>query len=81
MKLAISYQTSEEPIKRSISLTNEQWLIVAQCVEAFSETYRTRHSEVIATYVTRKQLSEAQKEAQKMNDLLRMLDEVQSLLL
>jgi hypothetical protein len=41
-------------------LTNEEWSVVAQCVESFADTYRAKHSQVVATYVTRGQLPEAQ---------------------
>lgn len=81
MDLVILTDTNaEEEIKRSVTLTNDQWLIVSQCVESFTETYRTRHSQTIATYVTRGQLDEAQDEARKMNQLLQQLDKLQALL-
>jgi len=64
-------------IYRAVTLSNDSWLILSQCVEAFAETYRTRHSQTIATYVTRNQLEEAQREADKMNALLRKLDQLQ----
>ena len=67
-----------EEITRSVTLTNDQWLIVSQAMEAFSETYRTRQSQIIATYVTRKQLNEAESEADKMNSLLQVLDKIQA---
>jgi hypothetical protein len=67
-------------IRRAIELSNEEWSVVAQCVEAFADTYRAKHSQVVATYVTRKQLPEAQAEAKKMNDLLMKLDRLQALL-
>ena len=65
-------------IHRSVTLTNDNWLVLSQCVEAFADTYRKRHSETIATYVTRGQLDQAVVEAQKMNDLLRKLDQLQA---
>lgn len=68
-------------ISRSVTLTNDQWLILSQCVEAFADTYRKRHSETIATYVTRGQLNVAVDEAQKMNSLLQQLDKLQAKLL
>ena len=67
-------------ISRSVTLTNDQWLILSQCVESFSDTYRKQHSQTVATYVTRGQLAEAQSEAQKMNQLLQQLDKLQALL-
>ena len=81
MDLIIITEAPQEEISRSVTLTNDQWLVVSQCVEAFSETYRTRHSQTIATYVTRGQLDHAQDEARKMNDLLQTLDRLQAKLL
>ena len=71
---------TEEPeeISRSVSLTNEQWSILAMCAESYSDTYRTKHSQTIATFVTRNQIPEAQAEAVKMNQLLQTLDNLQS---
>jgi hypothetical protein len=65
-------------ISRSVTLTNDQWLILSQCVEAFSDTYRKRHSQTVATYVTRGQLDVAVDEARKMNELLQTLDKLQA---
>ncbi len=65
-------------ISRSVTLTNDQWLIVSQCVEAFADTYRKQHSQTVATYVTRGQLDVAVSEAQKMNALLMQLDKLQA---
>ena len=62
-------------------MTNMQWLIVNQCVESFSSTYRSRQSETIATYVTRNQLNEAVEEASKMNQMLAYLDDIQASLM
>jgi hypothetical protein len=81
--------TFEEPcedsetkvIERSITMTNEQWSILALCAESYSETYRTKHSQTIATFVTRGQIPEAQTEAVKMNQLLQTLDKLQAKLL
>jgi uridine kinase len=70
----------EEEIRRAVTLTNEQWLVITQCVESFAETYRKRHSQTIATYVTRGQLDEAQEEARVMNRLLQQLDKLQALI-
>lgn len=66
-----------EVIYREVNLTNMQWMVVSQCIEAFSATYRSRQSEVIATYVTRGQLSVATEEADKMNEMLAYLDDLQ----
>lgn len=65
-------------ISRSVTLTNDQWLILSQCVEAFADTYRKQHSQTVATYVTRGQLDIAVSEAQKMNALLQTLDKLQA---
>jgi hypothetical protein len=78
MDLIIITDPANEEITRSVILTNDQWLILSQCVEAFSDTYRKQHSQTIATYVTRGQLEVAVDEAQKMNDLLRTLDKLQA---
>lgn len=71
----------ENEITRSVTLTNEQWAILAMCAEAYADTYRTKHSQTIATYVTRGQLDQAQVEANRMNTLLQTLDKLQSKLL
>jgi hypothetical protein len=78
MDLVIITEAPEEEITRSVTLTNDQWLILSQCVESFSDTYRKQHSQTIATYVTRNQLDQAQVEAQKMNELLQQLDKLQA---
>jgi hypothetical protein len=65
-------------ISRSVTLTNDQWLILSQCVEAFADTYRKQHSQTVATYVTRGQLDVAVSEAQKMATLLHTLDKLQA---
>ena len=67
-----------QEVTRSVTLTNDQWLVLSQCVEAFSDTYRKQHSQTIATYVTRGQLDQAQVEATRMNDLLQTLDRLQA---
>ena len=67
-----------QEITRSITLSNEQWSILALCAESYSDTYRTKHSQTIATYVTRGQMNEAQAEAVKMNALLQKLDKLQA---
>jgi len=81
MDIVILTDEPREEIKRSVTLTNEQWLIVTQCIESFADTYRTRHSQTIATFVTRGQLDEAQQEARTMNQLLQQLDKLQALLM
>lgn len=77
MSLVVISDEGDE-LKRSVTLSNDSWLVLSQCVEAFADTYRKQHSQTIATYVTRGQLEEAQVEAQKMNDLLRHLDQLQA---
>jgi hypothetical protein len=80
MDLIVITDLPNEEITRSVTLTNDQWLILSQCVEAFSDTYRKQHSQTIATYVTRGQLDQAQVEARKMNELLQQLDKLQACL-
>lgn len=78
MDLIIVTEVPQEEISRAVTLTNDQWLILSQCVESFSDTYRKQHSQTIATYVTRGQLDQAQDEARKMNELLQTLDKLQA---
>jgi hypothetical protein len=78
MDLVIITESPAEEVTRSVTLTNDQWLILSQCVESFSDTYRKQHSQTIATYVTRNQLDQAQVEAKKMNELLQQLDKLQA---
>jgi inhibitor of KinA sporulation pathway (predicted exonuclease) len=78
MDLIVVIEDPREEITRSVTLTNDQWLILSQCVESFSDAYRKQHSQTIATYVTRGQLDQAQVEARKMNDLLQTLDKLQA---
>jgi hypothetical protein len=78
MDLIVITDAPNEEISRSVTLTNDQWLILSQCVEAFSNTYRNQHSQTIATYVTRGQLNVAVDEARKMNELLQQLDKLQA---
>ena len=69
--------SSEDTIVRDVSMTNDEWLVVSQCIEAFASTYRKNQSQVIATYVTRGQIPEAVNEADKMNQMLQRLDQIQ----
>jgi len=78
MEITAITEYQQEGITRSVTLTNDQWLVLSQCVEAFSDTYRKQHSQTIATYVTRGQLDQAQVEADKMNGLLQTLDKLQA---
>ncbi len=71
---------SQDEITRSVTLSNDSWLILSQCVESFADTYRAKHSQTIATYVTRGQITEAQQEAERMNQLLQRLDKLQACL-
>jgi hypothetical protein len=80
--------TYEEPednetrvLKRSVTLTNEQWSILAMCAEAYAVTFRTKQSEFVTTYVTRGQLDEAVTQAGKMNAMLQILDKLQAKLM
>jgi hypothetical protein len=81
MDIIILTEPPAEELSRSVTLTNDQWLVLSQCVEAFSDTYRKRHSQTVATYVTRGQLDVAVDEARKMNELLQVLDKIQARLL
>jgi hypothetical protein len=67
-----------ELLRRSVVLTNDEWLVVSQCIEAFADTYRKNQSLVIATFVTRGQTPEAINEATKMNQMLQRLDQIQA---
>ena len=78
--VVLSAEPSEE-ITRSVTLSNEDWGILALCAEAYATTFRTQQSEFVATYVTRGQLDEAVKQAGKMNALLQKLDKIQAKLL
>lgn len=78
--VTVTLSTFEEEV-RSVTLTNDEWMIVAQAMESFSSTYRSRQSEIIATYMTRGQLDQAQVEVDKMKDLLQRLDVLQASLL
>jgi hypothetical protein len=73
-------EDSAKDIRRSVELSNEEWSVIAQCVESFAETYRAKHSQIVTTYVTRNQLEQAVAEATKMNGLLAKLDRLQALL-
>ena len=78
MDLIVITEAPQEELTRSVTLSNDQWLVLSQCVEAFSDTYRKQHSQTIATYGTRNQLDQAQVEARRMNDLLQTLDKLQA---
>lgn len=76
MDLFIIKEEAKE-MGRSIYLTNDDWLVLSQCVEAFADAYRAQHSQTIATYLTRKQVDVALEEADKMGQLLQRLDKLQ----
>jgi hypothetical protein len=67
-----------ELLRRSVELTNDEWLVVSQCIESFADVYRKNQSLTIATYVTRGQTPEAVNEANKMNQMLQRLDQIQA---
>ncbi len=71
----------DNEIRRSVTLTNEEWSVLAMCADAYADTYRTKHSQTVATLVTRNQLELAVSEAAKMNALLQKLDKIQAKLL
>ena len=78
--IVLSDEPSEE-IVRSVTLSNEDWGILALCADTYATTFRTQQSEFVTTYVTRGQLDEAVKQADKMNVLLEKLDKIQAKLL
>jgi hypothetical protein len=81
MDLIVITGEPENEIRRSVTLSNEQWAILAMCTDAYADTYRAKHSQTIATYVTRGQLDKAQEEAVRMNQLLQQLDKLQALIM
>jgi hypothetical protein len=74
MEIQIYTSVESEPLGRSVHLTNEEWLVISQTLEAFSSTYRDQQSKIVATYVTRGQLDQAIYEANRMSEMLRRLD-------
>lgn len=78
MDLIVITGEPQNEITRSVTLTNEQWAILAMCTDAYADTFRAKHSQIVTTYVTRGQLDEAQAEAKKMNQLLQQLDKLQA---
>ena len=77
--------TYEEPeddqtkvIERSITMSNQEWSILALCAESYATTFRKNQSEFVTTYVTRGQLDEAVNQATKMNSMLAKLDKLQA---
>ena len=76
--LVVLEDDSSNEISRSVTLTNEQWGVLALCADAYATTFRTQQSEFVATYVTRGLLDEAVSQAAKMNVMLQMLDKIQA---
>ena len=70
--------TETKVLERSVTLTNEQWSILAMCAESYATTFRTQQSEFVCTFVTRGQLDEAVSQATKMNSMLAKLDKLQA---
>jgi hypothetical protein len=79
--LVLLQDEPDNEITRSVTLTNEQWGILALCADAYATTFRTQQSEFVATWVTRNQLDEAVSQAAKMNAMLQRLDKIQAKLL
>jgi hypothetical protein len=79
--LVVLRDEPDNEITRSVTLTNEQWGILALCADAYATTFRTQQSEFVATWVTRNQLDEAVSQAAKMNAMLQQLDRIQAKLL
>ena len=78
MELTATFLPEPEQLRRPVNLTNDEWLVVLQSMESFSDSYRAKHSQTIATYVTRGQINEAVSEAQRMEQLLQKLDRIQA---
>jgi hypothetical protein len=81
MDLIILRDDSSEEITRSVTLSNEEWGILALCADAYATSFRTQQSEFVTTFVTRGQLDEAVSQAAKMNQMLQSLDKIQAKLL
>jgi hypothetical protein len=79
--LTLISEDCNQEITRSVTLTNEEWGILALCADAYATTFRTQQSEFVATFVTRNQLDEAVGQAAKMNAMLQQLDRIQAKLL
>ena len=76
--LIVLQDEPDNEISRSVTLSNEEWSILALCADAYATTFRTQQSEFVATFVTRNQLDEAVSQAAKMNALLQKLDRIQA---
>ena len=79
--LVILQDDSNQEITRSVTLTNEEWGILALCADAYATKFRSQQSEFVTTFVTRNQLDEAVSQAAKMNAMLQQLDRIQAKLL
>ena len=79
--LVVLQDDPNQEITRSVTLTNEEWSILALCADTYATTFRTQQSEFVATFVTRNQLDEAVSQAAKMNGMLQQLDRIQAKLL
>jgi membrane-bound lytic murein transglycosylase B len=81
MDIVVLANDEGNEISRSVTLTNEQWSILALCADAYATTFRSQQSEFVTTFVTRNQLDQAVEQAAKMNKMLQQLDRIQAKLL
>jgi hypothetical protein len=79
--IVILQDDPNQEISRSVTLSNEEWGILALCADAYATTFRSQQSEFVATFVTRNQLDQAVSQAATMNRMLQKLDRIQSKLL
>ena len=79
--LVVLQDEPNNEITRSVTLSNEEWGILALCADTYATTFRTQQSEFVTTWVTRNQLDEAVEQAAKMNAMLQQLDRIQAKLL
>jgi hypothetical protein len=70
--LVILPEDPAQEIQRSVTLTNEEWGILALCADTYAATFRTQQSEFVTTFVTRGQLDGAVEQAAKMNAMLQL---------
>ncbi len=69
--------SGSQELTRAITLTNEEWLILSNCAESYSQVLRSNLSQTVATYVTRGQLDMAVQQAEHMKSMLEKLDQLQ----
>ena len=81
MDIVVLANDEGNEISRSVTLTNEQWSILALCADAYATTFRSQQSEFVTTFVTRNQLDQAVEQAAKMNKMLQQLDRIQAKLI